>query len=488
MSEITTPPPTVVGGDNDKIFNISSTKLILNEIKSDIIDTNLNKFTLSKSKPPTRFKFLWVGTSHKQFTGYSRVSYAIMTELSKTIGKLPGVEIHHFAFQGAKGLPDTYRKYPDDASPHVWEVSSQPDPGKFAFGIEHFAQYLSDLQPNMVMIYNDPIIITAFLVELVKKEANFKGIIGVYLDLIYPVIQQKYVDILNSVDFIFTFTDYWRSIITQMGIKKPIISSLLHGFTPGDPHKIVPRDPIAMRIGISSNDCVFLNLNRNLPRKRIDITIMGFAELCYMIYRDPVLQKQYGQHFWLLVGSEATDKDGGWNQLDIFANQLRRHGLSQQEISLLTLRIKFITNPMGNSDDAINELYNLADVGVNTAEGEGFGLCSFEHGGLGKPQIASAVGGLTEFLDNTCSILIKPVAEIYPDRSRSEVGAGCVEEIVNYRDVANAMFFYLTHPETRRQHGDKLRKHIHDKYNWNTTVQPLIDFISCFIPPLSKTE
>jgi glycosyltransferase involved in cell wall biosynthesis len=98
MSEITTPPPTVVGGDNDKIFNISSTKLILNEIKSDIIDTNLNKFTLSKSKPPTRFKFLWVGTSHKQFTGYSRVSYAIMTELSKTIGKLPGVEIHHFAF------------------------------------------------------------------------------------------------------------------------------------------------------------------------------------------------------------------------------------------------------------------------------------------------------------------------------------------------------------------------------------------------------
>ncbi len=154
------------------------------------------------------------------------------------------------------------------------------------------------------MIYNDPIIITAFLTELCKPEAKFTGITGIYLDLIYPVIEQKYVEILNQVDFIFTFTDFWRTVVTRMGITRPLISTLLHGFTPDDPHKIVPREPITERIGIAPDDCVFLNLNRNLPRKRIDITIMAFAELCYIVNRDPELRERWGNHFWLLVGSE----------------------------------------------------------------------------------------------------------------------------------------------------------------------------------------
>jgi len=30
------------------------------------------------------------------------------------------------------------------------------------------------------------------------------------------------------------------------------------------------------------------------------------------------------------------------------------------------------------SDFDINVLYNVADLGINTADGEGFGLCNFE--------------------------------------------------------------------------------------------------------------
>ena len=476
------------------VFKISSRRMIFSEPTtsspaapaapaaaasplSEISETPAGTAPPLSEKSPSRFKFLWVGTSHKQFTGYSRVSYAIMSQLAKTFASESDIEIHHYAFQGAKGLPDSYRPYPQHASPHVWDVTSSENPGKFAFGVEYFAEYLSNLQPNIVMIYNDPVIITSFLAEIIKPEAKYRGIVGLYLDLIYPMIQQKYVDILNRVDFIFTFTDYWRTVITRMGITRPIIGTLLHGFTPDDPHRIISRDSILNRIGVKSDDCVFLNLNRNLPRKRIDITMMAFAELCYMINRDVSLREKWGTRYYLLMGSEQSDKDGGWNQIEIFTNQLRRHGLSQSDIAQLSSRLKYLQNPMGNSDDAINELYNLADVGINTAEGEGFGLCSFEHGGLGKPQIAAAVGGLTDFLDNKCSILIEPVAEIYPDKSRVEVGAGCIEQLVNYRDVAKAMLFYLINPDIRKQHGEKLRRKIHENYTWEKTTRPLIDFI-----------
>lgn len=34
------------------------------------------------------------------------------------------------------------------------------------------------------------------------------------------------------------------------------------------------------------------------------------------------------------------------------------------------------------NDFDINVLYNVADVGINSADGEGFGLCNFEQGCL----------------------------------------------------------------------------------------------------------
>lgn len=34
------------------------------------------------------------------------------------------------------------------------------------------------------------------------------------------------------------------------------------------------------------------------------------------------------------------------------------------------------------SDFDVNVLYNVADVGINSADGEGFGLCNFEQGCL----------------------------------------------------------------------------------------------------------
>jgi hypothetical protein len=43
-------------------------------------------------------------------------------------------------------------------------------------------------------------------------------------------------------------------------------------------------------------------------------------------------------------------------------------------------------------DEDINMFYNVADVGVNSADGEGWGLCNFEQMGVGVPQVVPRGG------------------------------------------------------------------------------------------------
>jgi len=59
-------------------------------------------------------------------------------------------------------------------------------------------------------------------------------------------------------------------------------------------------------------------------------------------------------------------------------------------------------------DDDINVFYNLADVGVNSADGEGWGLCNFEQMGVGVPQVVPDIGGFKEFITSSNSIIVKP--------------------------------------------------------------------------------
>lgn len=47
----------------------------------------------------------------------------------------------------------------------------------------------------------------------------------------------------------------------------------------------------------------------------------------------------------------------------------------------------------------------MADIGVNTSDGEGFGLCQLEHLQTGAPQIVTDVGSYT-FLDDSCAVVV----------------------------------------------------------------------------------
>lgn len=132
---------------------------------------------------------------------------------------------------------------------------------------------------------------------------------------------------------------------------------------------------------------IVLNANRPWLRKRIDLTMEGFA----LFARDkPANVKLFLHHPRTYDRERARILRAG-----------RNLGISE----------RLLLNPIvdGKSEVSIEELnllYNACDVGINTAMGEGWGLVSFEHAATGAPQIiprhsacADIWEGAAEFLE-----------------------------------------------------------------------------------------
>ncbi len=120
---------------------------------------------------------------------------------------------------------------------------------------------------------------------------------------------------------------------------------------------------------------VVLNANRAQPRKRIDLTIEGFARFAR---GKPPGVKLCLHH--AIAGDPARGEPSRDDLLALAA----RAGVSE--------RVR-VPGPGALPDDALATLYAACEVGVNTAMGEGWGLVSFEHAATGAAQVVPDGGG-----------------------------------------------------------------------------------------------
>ena len=239
-----------------------------------------------------------------------------------------------------------------------------------------------------------------------------------------------------------------------------------HGF---DENIYYPIDMNIARIYFNLNfdDFLVLNLNRNQPRKRWDISIIAWAEFVEKHYNINVLNNNTNENtsrnIKLVIG---TNINGFWDLVDIFQNEIKFRNVPW-EYAKKTLHP--IEMPQQLSDREINILYNACDIGLNTADGEGFGLCGFEGAALGKAQISSYVGGMIEFLDEDYSIIIKPTISIYLDNK--SVGIGGKAELTEPSKYADGFWKYLNDPSLVFKHGRRSRIHILTHYRWESLVE-----------------
>jgi len=108
---------------------------------------------------------------------------------------------------------------------------------------------------------------------------------------------------------------------------------------------------------------------------------------------------------------------------------------------------------------------------VNSADGEGWGLCNFEQMGVGVPQVVPNIGGFKEFCNKDNSTLVEATQKYYLPMVYSPVGGEAWAMDPHY--LCLGMEEYLLDSSKREAHGLAGRKTVLS-YTWERAVEPLV--------------
>lgn len=235
---------------------------------------------------------------------------------------------------------------------------------------------------------------------------------------------------------------------TEPTYSKPQLSSMPHGIDIKEffPMSAYERQStfekwFGKEMGAAEEAFIVLNANRPSFRKRIDLTLEGFA---LFAKGKPENVKLYLHH--ARTRSEERKQILGW---------IEQFGLQDRVLMNPVLpRSEFLT------DAELNELYNLCKVGLNTSMAEGWGLVSFEHAATGAAQIVP---------DHTaCGELWRGCAQLLPSEvSHEDMNTNFYLKAVTPQSIAQALERYYTEPDFRKTQAKAGYKMVtQPKFEW----------------------
>jgi len=305
---------------------------------------------MTENKP----KLLWVGDIVAT-TGFARVTENV---LSRLVDKY---EIHVLGCNwhgDYTPLQEVYRMYP--ASNRFQQAP---------FGEDRIREIVGLVKPDVIFTINDVWIIN----EQWRRIADLREELGFKFVGYYPMDSYEWygslLDTMNDWDAAVCYTEFGAHETINAGFQKPV-TVVPHGVTSG---QFYPIDKIEARkqLGLEPDDFIVFNGNRNQFRKRMDITISAFAK--FAVDRpDAKLYMHMGM------------KDQGWDIMPLFAREMKRQGLDPNNRIIMTSPSE---SPPSVPVELLNTIYNVADVGVNTCKGEGWGLVNFEHAACRVAQV-----------------------------------------------------------------------------------------------------
>lgn len=240
------------------------------------------------------------------------------------------------------------------------------------------------LRPDAVLALND----LWYLIHYTRALGGVRGrvpLVG-YLPLDGKIPDPRLASELDGFSTLVTYTDSaardLRDALARIGCSVPVVRAG-HGVDLRRFHPLSPAlaaDACQQRMqraqahfGLPQPAFVVLNAARPDPRKRIDLTLTGFAEYA----------RQSAPPIYLCLHQAIAHPQ--------FVEPLRA------QADALGIADRVIWQAGGTlSDQELNALYNACALGINTAVGEGFGLVSFEHAATGAPQIVPGQEALIE--------------------------------------------------------------------------------------------
>jgi glycosyltransferase involved in cell wall biosynthesis len=404
----------------------------------------------------TKTKVVIFGTHPLQVNGYSKVVY----ELCKCLSKFDDLDITVWGFQNYYKINQHRVDFPTNIK--VIDAWANEEPKAAGFGIDQIEAFVREEKPDICWVYNDSLVVTSCLAKIKASGVELK--ISVYMDQVTPFQKQEFVNVLNNtVDMVVAFTPYWETVIKEQGLTVRS-DYLVHGIN-SDHNYPIPKDIARRYFNLNANDFIILNTNRNQPRKRWDICLKAFAE---------VVSRFPDSNIKLLVGTSVT---GAWNLVEIYQRELKKRNVAMQ---IGMKHIIVLDNPHKLTDEEVNILHNVADIGINTCEGSGFELVQAEMGITGRPQVIPRIGGFLETFDDTCAYICDPILAYYIDSTRDAVGGEAM--LCDYADFADGIINYYENPEALEKHGKAARERFLTKFRWVDIAQRFYDQIRTLVP------
>ena len=376
-------------------------------------------------------------------TGFARVMHSIFENLKNRY------EIHHLGIN-----------YHGDPHDTIWKIYPAKLGGDLQ-GIGRLIPLIRELNPQMVFMLNDIWVLADYMKQLRQLEEKPKVIM--YCPIDAGPLDPEHIEPLEGVDKFVVYTQFAKAEIEKAisnlrAIKSqfafPPIDVIPHGidteqFYPFCPGKGGGSSPEGRRKAITSlygNDPEFrdafivLNANRNQPRKRIDITVKGFA-----LFAE---NKPANVKLHLHMGVE----DAGWNVIRL----AKRHRIFE----------RLILTSSGNNIPSVpvrqlNEIYNASAVGINTSVGEGWGLVSFEHAATGAAQVVPRHSACEELWEGS-AMMLEPVISLTTEGILTE------GKIVTPENVADSLEQLYRDPGLLEEMSTAaLRNSLKPQYRWN---------------------
>jgi D-inositol-3-phosphate glycosyltransferase len=355
-------------------------------------------------------------------SGFARVNEAIAERLA-----LLGWDIGVLAVN-YKGLPHSlqqrYRLYPAF-------LGGEP------YGVECIAAVAKAERPDVVLIVNDPWICERYLARLGDDAPPCV----LYMPVDGQHLKRAYVEPLNKAAHVVGYTQFGIGELQAAGLTAPH-SIIPHGIDLETFYPVRQRDARALS-GLEQDAYAVLVLDRNAPRKRLDLAFCAFAQFAH---DKPANVK--------LIYHGALD-DVGWDIEDM-AGDL---GIADR----LVLTGRDFTAGNGVAIEQLRVMYSMCDVRLSTSMGEGWGLPTLEAMACGLPNIVPEYAALGEWTDGAAQYI--PISHL----QRHTGGINTVGGVVSVQDAATALEDLYQHPWRRSElsaMGLELARN--DRFRWET--------------------
>lgn len=379
-------------------------------------------------------KVLWVSDLVAP-TGFARVSHSILNYLKDKYDVV--------------GLGVNYR---GDPNPYPYPIFPAGNGGKI-FGEDRLVTLLNNTKFDLLFIVNDSWIVNTYL-NVIKNEVKTKlPKIVVY----FPVDSERhdrdwYMN-FHIVDRAVTYTEFGKSVVNDVLCAPTLPLDIIpHGVNQDVFYKKFTnrRDAKSQlaKSNRSTDSFIFLSANRNQPRKKLDITMTAF-KLFSEGKEDVLLHMHCG----------VRD-----SHIDVPKLSIRLGIDSKLILTNLNSGIQQVP------DAALNDIYNAADVGLNSSMGEGWGLTSIEHAMTGAPQIVPDHSACREIFHD-CGILTPTITDFTFDNSMT------VGKLVRPEDLADSMNKIYSDKDLYKTLSEKsIAKFSSPEYSWKA-ISEQWDFI-----------